>query len=91
VGTLVEEIFSRRLGRHVHAGEIVIAEVDSMMSHDNTTPLAVRAWQGIVSSFTSITLTPRRTSPPPSINARHSTSSPPKASTTFFTEESVIK
>ena len=47
MGTLVEEIFSRRVGRQLHAGEIVIAEVDSMMSHDNTTPLAVRAWQEI--------------------------------------------
>ena len=47
MGTLVEEIFTRRVGRQVHAGEIVIAEVDSMMSHDNTTPLAIRAWQEI--------------------------------------------
>ena len=47
MGTLVEEIFSRRVGRQVHAGDIVIAEVDSMMSHDNTTPLAVRAWREI--------------------------------------------
>ena len=47
MGTLVEEIFSHRLGREVHAGEIVIAEVDSIMSHDNTTPLAVRAWREI--------------------------------------------
>lgn len=47
MGTLVEEIFSRRLGREVRAGDIVIAEVDTMMSHDNTTPLAVRAWREI--------------------------------------------
>ncbi len=47
MGTLVEEIFTRRVSRQVHAGEIVIAEVDSMMSHDNTTPLAIRAWQEI--------------------------------------------
>ena len=47
MGTLVEEIFSHRLGREVRAGEIVIADVDYMMSHDNTTPLAVRAWNEI--------------------------------------------
>ncbi len=47
MGTLVEEIFSLRTGKQVQAGEIVIAEVDTMMTHDNTTPLAVRAWQEI--------------------------------------------
>ncbi|PIY59806.1 3-isopropylmalate dehydratase large subunit, partial [Candidatus Woesearchaeota archaeon CG_4_10_14_0_8_um_filter_47_5] len=43
MGTLAEEIFSRRLGRSVHAGDIVLADVDYIMSHDNTTPLAIRA------------------------------------------------
>ena len=47
MGTLVEEIFSHRLERRVAAGDIVIAEVDSIMSHDNTTPLAIEAWQKI--------------------------------------------
>ena len=47
MGTLVEEIFSLRTGKQVQAGEIVIAEVDTMMTHDNTTPLAVRAWKEI--------------------------------------------
>ena len=41
IATLVEEIFSRRLGRPVAAGEIVVADVDTVMSHDNTTPLAI--------------------------------------------------
>ncbi len=47
MGTLVEEIFSHRLERRVAAGDIVIAEVDSIMSHDNTTPLAIEAWRKI--------------------------------------------
>jgi 3-isopropylmalate dehydratase large subunit len=47
MGTLVEEIFSRKLGRPVHAGEIVMADVDFIMSHDNTTPLAIKAFRQI--------------------------------------------
>ncbi|HMN62625.1 MAG TPA: 3-isopropylmalate dehydratase large subunit [Anaerolinea sp.] len=47
MGTLVEEIFSRRLGRTVHAGEIVLLDVDAIMSHDNTTPLAIKAFKEI--------------------------------------------
>jgi len=47
MGTLIEEIFSRKLGRVVKAGEIVMAPVDYMMSHDNTTPLAIKAMQEI--------------------------------------------
>ena len=47
MGTLVEEIFSRRLGREVHAGEIVLVDVDAIMSHDNTTPLAIKAFKEI--------------------------------------------
>lgn len=43
MGTLVEEIFSRKLGRAVKAGEIVMCGIDYMMSHDNTTPLAIKA------------------------------------------------
>ena len=37
MGTLIEEIFSRKTGREVHAGEIVLVDVDYIMSHDNTT------------------------------------------------------
>lgn len=47
MGTLVEEIFSRRMGRTVNAGEIVMVDVDAIMSHDNTTPLAIKAFSEI--------------------------------------------
>lgn len=47
MGTLVEEIFSRRMGRPVSAGEIVMVDVDAIMSHDNTTPLAIKAFSEI--------------------------------------------
>jgi 3-isopropylmalate/(R)-2-methylmalate dehydratase large subunit len=47
MGTLVEELFSRRAGRQVHAGDIVLLDVDYIMSHDNTTPLAIKAFQDI--------------------------------------------
>jgi 3-isopropylmalate/(R)-2-methylmalate dehydratase large subunit len=47
MGTLVEEIFSRKAGRSVQAGEIVILDLDTMMSHDNTTPLAIKAFREI--------------------------------------------
>src|SRR5947209_2250482 len=43
MGTLTEELFSRRVGRPVHAGEIVVAPVDYAMSHDNTTPLLIES------------------------------------------------
>lgn len=45
MGTLVEEIFSRKLGRPVESGEIVVAPVDYVMSHDNTTPLAIESFE----------------------------------------------
>ena len=47
MGTIAEEIFSQKLGREVHAGEIVLAEVDFIMSHDSTTPLAIEALEEI--------------------------------------------
>lgn len=47
MGTLIEEIFSRKAGRQVHAGEILLLDVDYIMSHDNTTPLAIKAFQAI--------------------------------------------
>jgi 3-isopropylmalate/(R)-2-methylmalate dehydratase large subunit len=47
MGTLVEEIFSRRLGRPVEAGEIILLDLDFIMSHDNTTPLAIKAFNEI--------------------------------------------
>ncbi len=45
MGTLVEEIFSRRLGRRVRADEVVVAPVDFAMSHDVTSPLAIEAFK----------------------------------------------
>src|SRR3982074_967222 len=45
MGTLTEEIFSRRMGRPVHAGEIVVAPVDYAMAHDVTGPLAIEAFR----------------------------------------------
>src|SRR5579875_1656533 len=45
MGTLTEEIFSYKLGRPVKAGETVVVEVDHVMSHDTTTPLAIEAFR----------------------------------------------
>lgn len=45
MGTLAEEILSARLGRPVHAGEIVVVDVDYAMSHDTTSPLAIEAFR----------------------------------------------
>jgi homoaconitase/3-isopropylmalate dehydratase large subunit len=47
MGTLVEEIFSERIGAEAHAGEIHLVDVDYIMSHDNTTPLAIEAFRNI--------------------------------------------
>jgi 3-isopropylmalate/(R)-2-methylmalate dehydratase large subunit len=47
MGTLVEEIFSKKAGRLVRSGEIVLLDVDYTMSHDNTTPLAINAFNEI--------------------------------------------
>jgi 3-isopropylmalate dehydratase large subunit len=47
MGTLIEEIFSRKAGRTVKAGEMLLLDVDYIMSHDNTTPLAIKAFRAI--------------------------------------------
>ena len=47
MGTLIEEIFARKAGRPVQAGEILLLAVDYIMSHDNTTPLAIKAFRDI--------------------------------------------
>jgi 3-isopropylmalate dehydratase large subunit len=47
MGTLIEEIFSRRTGATVKAGEILLLDADTIMSHDNTTPLAIKAFREI--------------------------------------------
>lgn len=43
MGTLAEEIISRKVGRAVKAGEIVLIDVDKIMSHDTTSMLAIEA------------------------------------------------
>ncbi len=45
MGTLAEEIFSHKLGRTVEQGETVVVEVDRVMSHDTTSPLAIQAFR----------------------------------------------
>jgi 3-isopropylmalate/(R)-2-methylmalate dehydratase large subunit len=40
--TIVEKIFSRKCGRDIHAGEVVMAPVDGAMIHDITGPLAIQ-------------------------------------------------
>jgi 3-isopropylmalate dehydratase large subunit len=47
MGTLSEEILSRKVGRPVHAGEIIVVDLDLVMSHDTTTPLAMEAFYGL--------------------------------------------
>src|SRR5215472_6052138 len=50
MGTLTEEIFSHKLGRTVRQGETVVVEVDHVMSHDTTTPLAIEAFQKLAAT-----------------------------------------
>ena len=45
MGTLAEEIFSHKLGRPVKAGETIVVDVDHVMSHDTTSPLAIQAFR----------------------------------------------
>src|ERR1700674_1965194 len=45
MGTLTEEIFSNKLGRAVEQDETVVVDVDRVMSHDTTTPLAIQAFR----------------------------------------------
>ncbi|HEU5367244.1 MAG TPA: 3-isopropylmalate dehydratase large subunit [Ktedonobacterales bacterium] len=47
MGTLTEEILSRKVGRRVHPGEIIVVDLDLVMSHDTTTPLAMEAFYGL--------------------------------------------
>jgi 3-isopropylmalate dehydratase large subunit len=49
MGTLTEEIFSRRLSRAVHAGDTVVADVDVALAHDVTGPLAIEAFRQLQS------------------------------------------
>ncbi|MDI6718476.1 MAG: 3-isopropylmalate dehydratase large subunit [Methanomicrobiales archaeon] len=43
--TVVEKIFSKKCGREIHAGEVVMAPVDRAMIHDITGPLAIQKFR----------------------------------------------
>ena len=43
--TLVEKIFSNALKKKVKAGHFVVADIDYVMAHDGTAPLAIEAFQ----------------------------------------------
>ena len=45
MGTIAEEIFGRKAGKQVEALQMVMCDVDFIISHDNTTPLAIEAWK----------------------------------------------
>ena len=40
--TIVEKIFSRKCGKDIRAGEVVMAPLDGAMIHDITGPLAIQ-------------------------------------------------
>ncbi len=50
MGTLAEEIFSHKLRRTVEQGETIVVDVDRVMSHDTTTPLAMQAFRKLTGS-----------------------------------------
>jgi len=39
--TMAEKILSKKAGRMVNAGEIIVADIDFIMAHDGTAPLAI--------------------------------------------------
>jgi 3-isopropylmalate/(R)-2-methylmalate dehydratase large subunit len=43
--TIIEKILSRKSGRKVQAGDIVVAKVDFVMGQDGTSPLAINAFR----------------------------------------------
>jgi 3-isopropylmalate dehydratase large subunit len=60
MGTLTEEIFSYKLGRTVEQGETIVVEVDRVMSHDTTTPLAIQAFRKLSQHNDGRVFNPRR-------------------------------
>ena len=60
MGTLTEELFSHKLGRTVEQGETIVVEVDRVMSHDTTTPLAVQAFRKLAQQSGGRVFNPRR-------------------------------
>ncbi len=43
--TIAEKVFSRKAGKQVKAGEVVLVEVDMTMGQDGTSPLAIKAFE----------------------------------------------
>jgi homoaconitate hydratase family protein len=60
MGTLAEEIFSHKLGRPVRAGETIVVDVDHVMSHDTTSPLAIQAFRKLTKSTGGRVFDPER-------------------------------
>ncbi|GBF36475.1 MAG TPA: 3-isopropylmalate dehydratase large subunit [Methanothermococcus okinawensis] len=49
--TLVEKIISKKLGREVYEGDTVEVDIELAMTHDGSTPLAVKAFKEIASKI----------------------------------------
>jgi len=60
MGTLTEEIFSYKLGRTVEQDETIVVDVDRVMSHDTTTPLAIQAFRKLTEHDGGRVFNPRR-------------------------------
>ncbi len=60
MGTLTEEIFSYKLGRTVEQAETIVVDVDRVMSHDTTTPLAIQAFRKLTEHDGGRVFNPRR-------------------------------
>ncbi|MGQ9557789.1 MAG: 3-isopropylmalate dehydratase large subunit [Desulfurispora sp.] len=45
--TIIEKILSAHSGQTVHAGDLVVADVDLIMGQDGTTPLAIKAFENM--------------------------------------------
>ena len=60
MGTLTEDIFSNKLGRIVEQGETIVVEVDRVMSHDTTTPLAIKAFRELAQQNNGHVFDPER-------------------------------
>jgi len=60
MGTLAEEIFSHKLGRPVRAGETIVVDVDHVMSHDTTSPLAIQAFRKLTKNTGGRVFDPER-------------------------------
>ena len=47
MGTLAEEILSNKIGNECRANDIIIVELDYILSHDTTTPLIINSMQNM--------------------------------------------